>query len=449
MSALGSVTGLPAWHPPREVLEFAELVLSGVITSAPIAFPEEHLEAEAVVLEDAEGTPVAVVRRPDAASGNAGSGGVGLESAASGGAASDGVGLDFEPLRAFSHGPVRSARRLPIQIRAELAATDNAGVLVVPVQSMLTTATVDAVLARAAASGQALLWLAVFGAGRPSALPADGLWRAVREISQQAADFGLPAVAVPVAVPLPGGTDPGDDAHVIKAVAHAFAGKGSVQVIGDADGGQEPADDVQNIDATQRSVHPVFARERERAVPPPDRRGVTIFFTGLSGSGKSTVARALADELAERSSRTVSLLDGDEVRRMLSAGLGFSRADRDLNIRRIGFVATEVNRHGGIAICAPIAPFAQTRAQVRASVEEVGDFVLVHISTPLAECERRDRKGLYAKARRGEIPDFTGISSPYEVPVDADLRLDTSRLDAREALASVWALLTDRGYLSG
>jgi sulfate adenylyltransferase len=182
-------------------------------------------------------------------------------------------------------------------------------------------------------------------------------------------------------------------------------------------------------------------------MPPPDRRGVTIFFTGLSGSGKSTVAKALADELAERTSRTVSLLDGDEVRRMLSAGLGFSRTDRDLNIRRIGFVAAEVNRHGGMAICAPIAPFAQTRAQVRAAVEEVGDFVLIHISTPLAECERRDRKGLYAKARRGEIPDFTGISSPYEVPVDADLRLDTSRLNVVDAVGAVWALLEARGYL--
>jgi sulfate adenylyltransferase len=194
-------------------------------------------------------------------------------------------------------------------------------------------------------------------------------------------------------------------------------------------------------------AHPAFAREHDRAAPPPSRRGVTVFFTGLSGSGKSTVAKAFADELAERSPRTVSLLDGDEVRRMLSAGLGFSRADRDLNIRRIGFVATEVSRHGGIAICAPIAPFAQTRAEVRADVEEVGDFVLIHISTPLAECERRDRKGLYAKARRGEIPEFTGISSPYEVPVDADLRLDTSRMDPAEAVAAVWGLLAARGYL--
>ena len=427
MSALGSVTGLPTWHPPREVLEFAELVLSGAIGSAaaPITVPDEHLEAAALVLEDAEGTPVAVLRRRD-------------------------DGLDFESLRAFTHGPVRSARRAPFQVWAELAAGNRpeggpaqAGVAVVPVPSMLSTATVDDVLAYAAESGQALLWLAVFGAGRPSALPAAGLWRAVREISEQAAVAGLRSVAVPVAVPLPAGTEPADDAALIKGVARAFAGTDAVDVLAlDRVVGEE------EVGGTGRSVHPAFARERERAVPPPHRRGVTIFFTGLSGSGKSTVAKALADELAERSPRTVSLLDGDEVRRMLSAGLGFSRADRDLNIRRIGFVATEVNRHGGIAICAPIAPFAQIRAQVRASVEEVGDFVLIHISTPLAECERRDRKGLYAKARRGEIADFTGISSPYEVPVDADLRLDTSRLDVAEALAAIWALLTARGYLA-
>ncbi len=420
MSALGPATGLPAWHPPRAVLEYAELMLSGAITAVPVPIPvpEEHLEAEALVLEDAEGTPVAVLRRR----GDAGSSRM----------------VEFEPLRAFTHGPVRSARRGPHQVRAELAGGNRAvegEVLVVPVQSMLGAATVDAVLARAVRSGQSLLWLAVFGAGRPSALPAAGLWRAVREISEQAAEAGVRSVAVPVAVPLPVGTDPADDVHLITAVARVFAGAAAVEVM-----------DLP-IDPADRSAHPVFARERDRAMPPPDRRGVTIFFTGLSGSGKSTVAKALADELAERTSRTVSLLDGDEVRRMLSAGLGFSRADRDLNIRRIGFVAAEVNRHGGIAICAPIAPFAQTRAQVRAGVEEVGDFVLIHISTPLAECERRDRKGLYAKARRGEIPDFTGISSPYEVPVDADLRLDTSRLNVVDAVGTVWALLEARGYL--
>jgi sulfate adenylyltransferase len=172
---------------------------------------------------------------------------------------------------------------------------------------------------------------------------------------------------------------------------------------------------------------------------------VTVFFTGLSGSGKSTVAKALAERVEER--RTVSLLDGDEVRRLLSAGLTFSRADRDLNVRRIGFVAAEVTRHGGVAICAPIAPFDQAREQVRAGIEEVGDFVLVHVSTSLEECERRDRKGLYAKARQGLIPDFTGISSPYEEPANADLTLDTEKLTVAEAVDRVGQLLESRGYL--
>jgi sulfate adenylyltransferase len=172
-----------------------------------------------------------------------------------------------------------------------------------------------------------------------------------------------------------------------------------------------------------------------------------VFFTGLSGSGKSTVAKALADAVLERTRRTVSLLDGDEVRRLLSAGLGFSRADRDLNIRRIGFVAAEVSRHGGVAVCAPIAPFAAVRAEVRGMVEAVGDFVLVHVATPLAVCEARDRKGLYARARRGEIADFTGISSPYEEPQDAELVIDTARVTVDGAVDRVWALLAGRGYL--
>ena len=139
--------------------------------------------------------------------------------------------------------------------------------------------------------------------------------------------------------------------------------------------------------------------------PPRHERGVTVFFTGLSGSGKSTVARGLADALVENGGRTVSLLDGDVVRQMLSSGLTFSKSDRDLNIRRIGYVAAEITRHGGLAICAPIAPYAATRAEVRRMVEAVGDFVLVHVATPLEECERRDRKGLYAKARAGLIPE--------------------------------------------
>src|SRR6202022_1038 len=155
---------------------------------------------------------------------------------------------------------------------------------------------------------------------------------------------------------------------------------------------------------------PGVARELRRARPPRSGRGLVIFFTGLSGSGKSTIARGLAEALTERGDRTVSLLDGDHVRQLLSAGLTFSRADRDLNIARIGYVAAEVARHGGIAICAPIAPYAAARAAARQMVTEVGDFLLVYVSTPVDVCAARDRKGLYAKARAGLIKGFTGVS---------------------------------------
>jgi sulfate adenylyltransferase len=173
-----------------------------------------------------------------------------------------------------------------------------------------------------------------------------------------------------------------------------------------------------------------------------------VFFTGLSGSGKSTLARALHDRLLEQGRRTVTSLDGDVVRRNLSAGLTFSREDRETNIRRIGWVAAEVSRHGGVAICSPIAPFDATRRQVRQYVEAAGGaFFLVHVATPLAECERRDRKGLYAKARRGEIPDFTGISSPYEEPADAAVRVDTTGRSIAECLGEVLDALSAAGHL--
>lgn len=181
----------------------------------------------------------------------------------------------------------------------------------------------------------------------------------------------------------------------------------------------------------------------------PRRHGLVLFFTGLSGSGKSTIARSVRDMILEDGERTVTLLDGDLVRRHLSAGLTFSAADRETNIRRIGWVGAEIARHGGVAICSPIAPFASTRQAVRQMVEEAGgDFLLVHVATPLAECERRDRKGLYAKARRGEIPEFTGISSPYEEPSDADLVIDTTGRTIESAVGDVLNLLQQSGHLS-
>jgi sulfate adenylyltransferase len=190
------------------------------------------------------------------------------------------------------------------------------------------------------------------------------------------------------------------------------------------------------------------ARELRRVRRPRSERGIVLFLTGLSGSGKSTIARDLGDVLSERGDRQVTLLDGDLVRQLLSAGLSFSRADRDLNIARIGYVAAEVARHGGIAICAPIAPFAAPRARVRQMVSEVGDFFLIHVATPVDVCEARDRKGLYAKARAGIIGQFTGISDPYEEPADAELVLDTSAMTRAEAVAAVLQLLTAGGWLA-
>jgi sulfate adenylyltransferase len=193
---------------------------------------------------------------------------------------------------------------------------------------------------------------------------------------------------------------------------------------------------------------PAVARELRRVRRPRSKRGLVLFLTGLSGSGKSTIARDLADVLAERSDRQVSLLDGDLVRQLLSAGLTFSRADRDLNIARIGFVAAEIARHGGIAICAPIAPFAAARGQVRQMVSEVGDFFLIHVSTPVEVCEARDRKGLYAKARAGLIGQFTGVSDPYEEPTDAELVIDTASVSRPEAVQAVLKMLTAGGWLA-
>ena len=167
-----------------------------------------------------------------------------------------------------------------------------------------------------------------------------------------------------------------------------------------------------------------------------------LFFTGLSGSGKSTLARALMDRVLEQTPRSVTSLDGDVVRRHLSKGLSFSKEDRETNILRIGWVAAEIARHGGLAVCSPIAPFEETRQRVREMAEEAGGrFFLVHVATPLEECERRDRKGLYAKARAGEIPEFTGISSPYEEPRDADVVVDTTGRTIEAALHDVLAPL--------
>jgi sulfate adenylyltransferase len=176
-----------------------------------------------------------------------------------------------------------------------------------------------------------------------------------------------------------------------------------------------------------------------------DRRGVCIWFTGLSGAGKSTIAGILAGRL-ERRGRPVTLLDGDVVRTHLSKGLGFSKEDRDTNIRRIGFVACEVVRHGGAVICAVVSPYESTREEARRQIGEES-FVLVYLATPLAECERRDVKGLYAKARRGEITGMTGIDDPYESPSSPDIVLSTLDCDAERCADQIEEFLDGRGFL--
>jgi sulfate adenylyltransferase len=192
---------------------------------------------------------------------------------------------------------------------------------------------------------------------------------------------------------------------------------------------------------------PEVITELHRQSPPREHQGFTVFFTGLSGAGKSTLARSLAARLMEMGGRCVTLLDGDIVRRHLSSELGFTKAHRDINVRRIGFVASEITKNRGIAVCAPIAPYRQTRRDVRRMIEAVGGFVEIHVATPIETCESRDRKGLYAKARAGLIPEFTGVSDPYEVPEKPELAIDTTNLGIDEAVQQILLKLEQEGYL--
>jgi len=194
---------------------------------------------------------------------------------------------------------------------------------------------------------------------------------------------------------------------------------------------------------------PTVAEELKRSHPPRHLQGFTLLFTGLSGSGKSTIANVLLVKLLEMGGRPVTLLDGDLVRKNLSSELGFSREHRDINIRRIGYVASEITKNGGVAICAPIAPFDAVRKQVRAMIAPLGGFMIVHVATSLEVCEQRDRKGLYAKARAGIIKEFTGISDPYEAPEDAEITIDTADLTAEEAAQQIILHLEKEGYVAG
>ncbi|MEV4006845.1 adenylyl-sulfate kinase [Actinomadura sp. NPDC049753] len=473
---------LPAWTPDPVELADLELVLAGVYrpltgflgsfdtamviaggrladgTPWPVpvtlSVPKELTGHERVVLQDPEGVPLAVLRVAEA-----------WQDPTTQGWRLAGP---LEALRAPAHGPFHRLRRRPDELDAY-----EGGVLAVATREPLhrkQLGQLRQVAERLAAKVLVLPLLggehdeslvrALLGVRRelpdgaqiiPVPLPARGdQERDILLRAHVAAAYGathllaereMEGTAVPLVVPEPWAYDA--DVEVWRPVAriepdHVQAELTPERLNELLDAG-EPVPDW--------FTPPAVAAELALARPPKRSRGITVFFTGLSGSGKSTVARGLADALVERGGRTVTLLDGDVVRRMLSAGLTFSRADRDLNIRRIGFVAAEITRHGGTAICAPIAPYAATRAEVRRMVSAVGDFILVHVATPLEECERRDRKGLYAKARAGQIPEFTGISDPYEEPDDADLTLDTSRLTPDEAVARILDLLVDGGWV--
>ncbi len=388
----------PQFCPSPRELDDLELLVSGALaptagfnqpgSPVTLALPDDVPAGSEVELVDPEGLPLATV-------------------------AADG---SVTALTHAQHGPFRRLHLSPAAVREQYA-----GATYVPVSGPLTTGQ----LGRLGQVGPVVL-LALVGTGTPEGMSRVGLLRATL-----AAAALLPDAHV-VAVPLAARGDAEADHALGLQVVGAYAGDDPVLGLPDDD--TDLPDEVAAIVDVER--------------PDPDAQGLVLFFTGLSGSGKSTLAQALMDLLLEQGSRTVTSLDGDVVRRNLSAGLTFAKADRETNIRRIGWVAAEISRHGGVAVCSPIAPFDETRRQVRAMVEEAGGaFFLVHVATPLEECERRDRKGLYAKARRGEIPEFTGISSPYEEPTDAAVRVDTTGRSIAEALDDVLEALRTSGHL--
>ena len=430
--------------------------------------------AERLVLQDREGSPLAVL-------------GI-TERVADPGSGSERLAGPVRALRGAEHGPFRALRLSPAEVRASL---DGApAVLAYATRRPLHRRQIGQLRHHADLLNARLLLLPLISGPAEVVGTPEALVRAVL-----AAREHLPAQTLVVPVPLASRDDTGLRASAQIAAAYgathllvepadpglpADARNGTltlpgvpIPVVREAEWAFDPISEVwrplalieagaertelsdTELTAMLDTGEPLpawftpdsVAAELRRARPPRRERGVVVFFTGLSGSGKSTIARGLAEVLAERGDRTVSLLDGDHVRQLLSAGLTFSRADRDLNIARIGFVAAEIARHGGIAICAPIAPYAAARAVARDMVSEVGDFLLVYVSTPVDVCAARDRKGLYAKARAGLIKEFTGVSDPYEEPRDADLVLDTSTMTRAEAVAAVVKLLTAGGWL--
>lgn len=414
---------LPAQVLGDDRLDLLELALGGGLEPARLAaaiLPDAGAatpgEAVAVVLTDVENTPLARLEGPGP------SGEWSLEALRP---LPVGTGRQWDP----------ALRRPAREVRAALAGAEEVVALIV---NAAPTWVDQTFVAREAAEAERAVLLVPVSRrrGNGAEVGAGGLVRSALSLAPSA---GTPAEVV--VVPWPASPPAG---LTLEEVALAYGAGRTVDVVGQRD--EELRRLVAGLDDAQAQAvaalyPPASAAEVLHAARGARHRGAVVFFTGLSGSGKSTVARALAEQLEDDGLAT-TLLDGDAVRQHLSKGLGFDREGRETNIERIGYVASLVARHGGIAIAAPIAPFASSRAHVRALAEETGAvFLLVHVATPLEVCEARDRKGLYAKARAGEIPDFTGISSPYEEPVDADVTIDTSSGTVDEAVDQVRAAL--------
>ena len=363
---------------------------------------ESAQRAKGLEITDAEGVPLAIVS---------------VEGTCPTCEGHVGVVGPVRPLRGNSRRAFRKLYVAPSASRTGLSQET----VTVPVDGPLTNADLDAIRALS----RPVLFLVLAGVETPKDMSAPGLIRATLAAAEQFDE------ATVFAVPLASRPNVRSDETFRKQVVDAYA----------------PGPDVW-WPTGRGEVGGAIARVVERDRPTGLDRGVVVFFTGLSGSGKSTLAQALCNRLIESGGRSVTLLDGDRVRRNVSRGLTFSREDRELNIERIAWIAAEVARHGGMAVCAPIAPFDRTRKVARAMAADVGaDFALIHVATPLEVCEARDRKGLYQRARRGEVADFTGISSPYEAPDDAELVIDTSKVSVTDALGEVLSFLTARGFL--
>jgi sulfate adenylyltransferase len=418
-----------------------------------------------IILTDPEGAPVAALEVTDA-----------WPTQQTAQQSAYGVGGRVERMGDGGHGPFQRLRRTPEEVRALLPPGRVLGVIA---DRPLHRPQLAQIAHAARTLGAHLLILIPVSGPGPDGLPPEALIRAIF-----AARDRMPPATI-VAVPLLPRGDEMRDALLRARVAGAYgvthvlstgemlSGAGLRVLVprelayDNRDGQWRWRDDIpprnrrlamtaaeigdlldRGFPLPEWHTPPAVARELVRVRPPRRHRGLVVFFTGFSGSGKSTIARGLVDSLRESGERTITLLDGDVVRRELSAGLGFSKADRDRNVRRIGWVAAEVARHRGMAVACPIAPYENARAAVRKMAVDAGaGFLLVHVATPLEVCEQRDRKGLYARARAGQLRGMTGVDDPYEEPANAELTIDTTDMSVSDAIEVVLAYLVENGWV--